>query len=308
MKIIKNYKNCPIPAKGSVLAIGNFDGVHKGHLAILEKTKETAKIEGSVPSVLTFEPHPLSILNPNIKPFRLTSEEQKAALMEESGIKNLFTINFDKEFSQIKAEDFIKEILVDELAVKHVITGEDFIFGHNREGNPSILAKAALKYGFSYTNLKPVGNDNIIYSSSAIRRSLIEGKLSEVKSILGRNFVICGTVIEGNKQGRTIDFPTINIALRDYIRPAFGVYAVKIYLEGRAEALLGAANIGISPTINGSNELLEAHIFDFSENIYRHKVSVELIEYIRPEQKFSNLEELKSQISKDCDKARNILA
>ncbi len=308
MKIIRDYKDCSQIARFGVVALGNFDGVHNGHVAVIKKTIEIAKAHRRPAGVLTFEPHPLTIIKPDIKPFRLTAESQKASLMQKLGIDNLFIIDFTKEFSQIKAADFIKQILVDGLAVSHVVTGEDFIFGHNREGCSALLADAAKEYNFCYTKVLPVGNDTNAFSSSLIRKSLAEGRPSDVRAMLGRNFVICGVVEDGNKKGREIGFPTINISLGEYLRPAFGVYAAKINIEGREKPLYGAANLGIRPTINGIKELLEVHIFDFSENIYGLNVQVELIEYIRPEQKFSGLDALKNQITEDCIKIRNVLA
>lgn len=308
MKIIRDYKNCPEFAKGSVVAIGNFDGMHKGHVAVIERAKEIAAINNLTVSVLSFEPHPLNVLRPEIKPFRLTLETQKASLTENLGVDFLFIVNFDKEFSQIKANEFIKEILVDKLSAVHVVTGEDFVFGYSREGTPDTIERAAVEYNFSYTKVAPVGSGVSAFSSSAIRASLKEGRLDEVKSMLGRNLVIKGAVIEGNKHGRIIGFPTINIDLGEYMRPAFGVYAVKIYLDESTIPLYGAANIGIRPTINDAKELLEVHIFNFSENIYGHQAAVELIEYIRPEKKFASIDALKLQIAEDCIKIRKILS
>ncbi len=306
MKIIRDYNNCPTICKGSVIALGNFDGVHKGHLAVIEKAREIAAKEGLKSSVLTFEPHPLNILKADIKPFRLTTEEQKTSIIQSRGIHNLFIINFDKEFSEIKAGEFIEEILVNKLQAAHIVTGEDFIFGHKREGNRKMLSKAAKKHKFGYTRVRPVGDKACVFSSSLIRKSLQEADLLSAAQMLGRNFFIAGTVQEGNKKGRELGFPTINIPLCEYIRPAYGVYAVKIYIENRPGWLYGAANIGVKPTLGGTEELLEVHIFDFSENIYGHNVEVELIEYIRPERKFMNLDELKSQIAEDCVKIREI--
>jgi riboflavin kinase/FMN adenylyltransferase len=308
MKIVSDYENCPDVAKGSVVALGNFDGVHKGHVAVIEKTKEIALLSGATNSVLTFEPHPLTILKKDIKPFRLTSEAQKISIIEGLGVDNLFLINFTRALSQMKASDFIKEILVNDLQVEHIVTGEDFIFGHNREGNAKLLGAEAEKYGFGYSRVLPVGSSDAAFSSTLIRKCLEAGKLDKAKAMLGRNFVISGKVQKGDQKGRTINFPTINIDMGEYLRPAFGVYAAKLQIEGRSENFGGAVNIGVKPTAGGTKELLEMHIFDFSENIYGHNVSVELIEYIRSEKKFGSLEELSKQIAEDCNIIRKILA
>jgi riboflavin kinase/FMN adenylyltransferase len=307
MQIITQYQDIPREAKGCAIAIGNFDGVHKGHVAVIKKAQEIAASKGGKAGVLTFEPHPLTLLRPEIKPFRITTDSQKALLIKQLGIDFLFAINFDKEFSEITANDFIHEILVHALGAKHIVTGEDFIFGHNRQGNTDLLSDKAAQYNFGYTKMAHVGSPSGAFSSSAIRRNLSHGNLHEVYPILGRNFVISGMVKEGNRQGRLIGFPTINLELAGYMNPAFGVYAVKIYIEGREKVFSGAANIGIRPTINGTKELLEVHIFDLSENLYGKNVAVELIDYIRPEIKFSGLEELKMQILEDCIKIRKVL-
>lgn len=306
MRIIKDYKACPQDAKGSVIALGNFDGVHKGHVSVINKAIEIAKDNGLQSAVLTFEPHPLSVLRSNIKPFRLTSEAQKIEIIEKLVVDNLFIINFDSAFSQIKAPDFIKEILVNNLGAAHIVTGEEFIFGYNRLGNSELLAKEALQCGFGYSQVKPVGGDSR-FSSTLARKCLAVGDLAKGREILGRNFIIEGVVETGNQKGRKIGFPTVNISLGDYIRPAFGVYAVKLKISGGGAMLTGAANIGIKPTTNGTKELLEVHIFDFSENIYGHNVQVELIEYIRPERKFESLDALSKQITEDCNQIRKLL-
>lgn len=308
MKIVDDYKNCPDVSKGSVIALGNFDGVHKGHVAVIEKSKEIALIAGVQNSVLTFEPHPLDILKTNIKPFRLTSQSQKTNIIDALGVDNLFIINFTQALSQMKAYDFIQKVLLGSLGAKHIVTGEDFIFGHKREGNVRLLAKAAEELGFGYSRVMPVGSSEMAFSSTLIRKCLEAGKLDKAKAMLGRNFTVEGVVQEGDKKGRTIGFPTINIDMGKYVRPAFGVYAAKVRIDGYAQEFTGAVNIGIRPTLDGNKDLLEMHIFDFSENIYGHSALVELIEYIRPEKKFKNLDALGKQIVEDCSKIRKILA
>lgn len=303
MNIIRDYKSCPEIAKRSVVALGNFDGVHKGHVAVIQKTREIANLEGCSVSVLTFEPHPLTIIKPDIASFRLTLENQKIDIMKSLSVDNLFIINFTKEFSQLTADEFMNKVLVKGLDVAHIVTGEDFIFGYNRQGNADVLTKAASIHDFGYTRVMPVGSADEVFSSSVVRKNLESGKLDEVKSILGRNFTICGEVQEGDKKGRTIGFPTININIGEYLRPAFGVYAVKVLIKGELP-LYGAANIGKRPTIGGEKELLEVHIFDFNENIYGSFVEVELISYIRPEKKFASLDELRLQIEADCEEIK----
>lgn len=305
MNIVKDYKNCPEIAKGSFIAIGNFDGVHKGHVTVINKAKELAQQKGLKTSVLTFEPHPLNILRPNIAPFRLTSESQKIKIMQNLGIDNLFIINFNQEFSQLSADSFINNVLVNALGAKHIVTGEDFIFGNKRSGNSALLEKASESCLFGYSKVAPVGYEEV-FSSSLIRHNIKTGQLDSAYSMLGHNFSICGIVIEGAQKGRTIGFPTINIELGEYLRPAFGVYAVKINITGE-NTLYGAANIGTRPTVNGTKELLEVHIFDFNKNIYGQMVEIELINYIRPEKEFAGLDDLKQQIAKDCAQIKELI-
>lgn len=307
MKIIRDYKNCPKYAAGSVVALGNFDGVHKGHIAVINKAKEIADAGGTASSVLTFEPHPINVLHPGAKPFRITDEKQKAEVIAELGIDNLFIIEFTKDFSNITATNFFKEILLNGINASHIVTGTDFVFGAGREGNTETMAALASEFNIGYSKLSPIGNSDSIFSSSLVRKNLQHANLANVRQILGRNFAIEGVVTEGKRLGNTIGFPTINIDLGDYIRPVFGVYVVKIKIEGHDKEYYGAANIGIKPTLGGSNEILEVHIFNFSEEIYNFNVYVELLEYIRGEKKFASIEELKQQITQDCITARNLL-
>ncbi len=306
MQVITDYKNIPNSAKNSVIAIGNFDGIHKGHLEVINHGKAIAKQNNYDFSILTFSPHPLLVLNHDIKPFFITSDIQKQRMLRKLGVNNLFCIDFNKEFSKISAEAFISEILLNKLTAKHIITGENFIFGHNRSGNTNLLHKFSQSLGFGYTAIKPFMANGEICSSSLIRQKIKDGNIKSVKSLLGRNFSIIGQVQEGMKKGNTIGFPTANIKLGNYIRPAFGVYACKIHVENSGISF-GAANIGIKPSFSAQQEGLEVHIFNFSSNIYNKEIEVELIDYIRPEKKFTDINMLKQQITEDCTKIKTIL-
>ncbi len=305
MKTIKSYRELPNEAKACVVALGNFDGVHKGHRKIIEETIKIAKDKKTKSAVMTFEPHPAAILRPDNKNFRLTDLKMKEKLISEIGADFLFTIPFTEDFSKITAEDFIKTILIDSLQVKHVVIGHDFIFGHNRTGNPDFMQKKSAELSFGITIISAIKDENEICSSTSVREALRQGDLKRVNKILGRNYSIDGLVIKGDARGRQIGFPTANINLGDLIRPAFGVYAVKIRLEDKIYNAV--ANIGIRPTFGKESELLEVHIFNFDKNIYDSSVNIEFIDYIRTETKFKNVDELTKQILIDCKKAEEIL-
>lgn len=305
MQVINGYQNCPPEARNSVIALGNFDGVHNGHKIIISSAVEKAKAEKLPSAVMTFEPHPLAVFKPDSASFRTTPLTEKAKLIEALGIDFLFVIKFDQEFAAISPEKFIEDILINDLTAKHVITGYDFTFGYKRGGDTSLLQKYADSGAFSFTRVEAIGDGGEIFSTTKIREYLTNGEPEKAAKILGRNFAISGRVIKGEQRGRKIGFPTANIALDEYIRPKFGVYACRTEIDGKIYNAI--ANIGIKPTFGGEKELLELHIFDFDKNIYDAILSVELIKFIRPEKKFSAIDELKKQIESDCVKAKEIL-
>jgi riboflavin kinase/FMN adenylyltransferase len=303
-------------ARGAVVAAGNFDGVHLGHQAVLGEAKALAKSLGAPFAVLTFEPHPRAVFQPGLPPFRLTPFRAKSLVLEALGVDLLFTLHFDLAFAQKTAEEFVAEILVAGLGVKAVVVGYDFVFGNKRRGTPELLKAEGGKHGFAVKIVAPVfaagsaAGGGVVYSSTQIREHLVAGRPREAAALLGRPWEIDGRVEIGDKLGRTIGFPTANIELADYLRPASGVYAVRAGIEEGGTTLWhdGAANLGWRPTVGGKDLRLETHLFDFSGDLYGKHLRVALIERLRPEQRFAGLDALKAQIAVDCQKAREILA
>ena len=298
-------------ARGAVVAAGNFDGVHLGHQAVLAEGKALAKRLQAPFAVLTFEPHPRAVFQPGLPPFRLTPFRAKSLVLDSLGVDLLFTLHFDQAFAQKSAEDFVAEILVAGLGAKAVVVGYDFVFGHKRRGTPELLKTEGAKGGFYVQVVSPVAAaGGTAYSSTQIREHLVAGRPRDAAALLGRPWEIDGRVDVGDKLGRTIGFPTANIALVDYLRPAPGVYAVRAGIEDGASVTWhdGAANFGWRPTVGGKDLRLETHLFDFSGDLYGKHLRVALIERLRAEQRFDGLDALKAQIAADCAQARQILA
>jgi riboflavin kinase/FMN adenylyltransferase len=299
---------------GSVVAIGNFDGLHRGHAVLIGETRELARANGKPAGVLTFEPHPRSVFFTRTEPFRLTPFRVKERELAHLGVDLLFVQHFDLAFAAKSAEDFITEIIVGAIGASHVVVGWDCTFGKARRGTPEMLHEAGLQQGFGVTVLEPVrGEGEMVYSSTHIRELLKAGKPQEAAALLGRFWEIDGRVATGDRRGRTIGFPTANLGLDDYLHPAFGVYAVRACGDGPDDPLGGrtvggVANIGLRPTVGGLVPRLEAHLFDTDTDLYGRHLRVALVDYIRPERKFAGLDELKAQIAEDAARAREILA
>jgi riboflavin kinase/FMN adenylyltransferase len=315
MAIFRHSNDLPDDARGAVVVIGNFDGVHRGHQLLLADARRLADELGAPMVVLTFEPHPRSVFMPERPPFRLTSLRAKAHALQEAGVDHLVVLHFDRAFALKPAEAFVEEILVGDLAARHVVVGWDFCFGHKRGGNVALLKSMGAKHGFGVTAVDPVmTGDGEVYSSSIIRDHLRQGRPAKAAELLGRPWEIEGRVEEGDQRGRTIGFATANIGLGDYLCPALGVYAV---LAGRdpgvehgeeTQWLAGVANLGRRPTVGGEDVRLEVHLFDFAADLYGETLRVRLMDFIRPEKKFDGLDALKAQIALDCGQAREILA
>jgi riboflavin kinase/FMN adenylyltransferase len=311
MRIVRTLSDAPRQAKGSVVALGNFDGLHRGHQAVIKVACDAARAAGVASGVMTFEPHPRQFFNPDHEPFRLSPFRIKARLIEAMGVDYLFTQTFDREFSQRSADNFVREILVEGLNAAHVVVGYDYVFGHKRSGNVALLKEMAATHGFAVTAVSEMRDGGgPRFSSSNIRAALKEGRPADAARLLGRFWEIEGRVEPGDQRGRLLGFPTANLPHRDYIHPAKGVYAVRAGVDQGGQTVWhnGVANFGSRPTFNKTDVLLEVHLFDVSENLYGRHLRVALVEYIRPELKFGSLEALKAQIGQDSAKARDLLA
>lgn len=291
---ISNY-----PKKKSIVTIGTFDGVHIGHKKILEKIIHSAKVLDCESVVLTFFPHPRMILQENSFVKLLNTMEEKIVLLQKIGIDNLIIHPFDKEFSQLTAEEFVKKILVDQLQIQKIIIGYDHRFGRNRTADINDLILFGEKYGFEVEQISVQEIDDIAVSSTKIRTSLANGTVTLANEYLGYNYFFTGIVVKGKQLGRTIGFPTANIHIKeDYkLIPKNGVYLVKSLLNQKI--IYGVMNIGTRPTVNGENKTIEVHFIDFDQNLYDQEITLEVLDFVRDEQKFDSIEALKNQIQKD---------
>jgi riboflavin kinase / FMN adenylyltransferase len=297
--------------RGAVFAIGNFDGVHLGHQTVIAEARARARAAGAPFAVLTFEPHPRAVFQPGAAPFRLTPLRDKARLMAALGVELLVAHRFDAAFAQRSAEDFVAAVLVAGMGARHVVVGYDFVFGNRRRGTPVVLRALGDAMGFGVSVVDPVTSaSGATYASTRIRDHLVEGRPRAATELLGRPWEVSGHVRGGDRRGRTIGFPTANLALGDYLRPAAGVYAVRVGREDgtRTRWHDGAANLGWRPTVGGQDLRLEAHLFDYSGDLYGQRLRVAFIEHLRPERRFSGLDALKAQIAEDCARARAVLA
>jgi riboflavin kinase/FMN adenylyltransferase len=303
-KVIRGLCNIISAPKNSVVTIGNFDGVHIGHQALLAKTVQKAKQLQTSSLAIIFEPQPFEFFLRDKAVPRLTRWREKFCLIAESNIDAVLVVRFNREFASLSAEQFIQDILKNSLQVQHIIVGDDFQFGHGREGNFNYLQQAGRDAGFSVENMPSILLENKRISSTRVREALADSNHELVECLLGRPYTMKGRVVYGDKRGRAMGFPTANIYLHRPITPVKGVYVVR--MQGITDkALPGVANVGIRPTIGGTRSLLEVHLFDFAEDIYGRQVKVEFCEKLREEQRYSSLDLLVEQIFKDAKAARN---
>ncbi len=307
MKIIKTLHNLTPDDKGCVIAIGNFDGMHRGHQALIARTRALAQQKNLPCGVLTFEPHPRHLFRPDDPPFRITPPALKEQKIRQSGVDILFSLTFDWDFASQSAADFVRHVLEDGLAPAHIVVGADFCFGQLRKGTPQTLEQA----GFDVTIADNIANDHQTrISSSAIRQALRHGDLAGAGDLLGWPWEIQGCVVQGDRRGRELGYPTANIALHDTLHPAYGVYAayVQIADDGTdAPWMRAAVNIGIRPMFALKTGQLEAHILDFDRDIYGKILRVRPVQKLRGEAKFDSLDALIGQIAADCAQVRKIL-
>ena len=304
--ITKHYRdfNISIKDRRSILLIGNFDGLHSGHqklfnLAKKYKIKYKLKI-----GVITFEPMPKMYFNKSIKNFRISNLSQKKSTLQKLGVDFIVIKKFDKKFSKVKSDDFIKDILFKKLSAKYIFVSNNFRFGNKREGDVKRLIKSEKIFDFKIVKPKPLALKNKVVSSTLIRNLLIKGDLNKANKLLKRKWSIEGIVEKGRQQGKKIGFPTCNIDIKDYVIAMPGVYAVRVYQGNKKYYLKAIANLGYRPTFKQKKILLEVHIFNFSGNLYNKHLSVEFIKFIRKEKKFKNVEQLKKQIKFDLKVAK----
>jgi riboflavin kinase/FMN adenylyltransferase len=301
MRVFRGHsRSVPAPV---VLAIGNFDGVHLGHAVLVRQLVNSAKRLELAPTVLTFEPHPREFFAPESAPARLTTLREKFELLADLGVSQTMVCRFNAAFAALTADQFIEQVLVRGLQVKHLIIGDDFCFGRGRTGNFALLQAAGQRFGFTVEAMQSVTLDGERVSSSAVRRALATGDMAHAARLLGRPYIIDGQVAHGEKIGRQLGFATANIRIKHNPLPMAGVFAVKVSGLGD-RPLSGVANLGIRPTVGGTRPLLEVHLFDFDRDIYGAHISVRFVKKLRDEQRFPNFDALKAQIAADAAAAR----
>jgi|TARA_R110000824_G_scaffold118960_19_gene272597 riboflavin kinase/FMN adenylyltransferase len=310
MHILRHHKPVPRPLQGAVYALGNFDGVHKGHQIVIGEAARVAKELGVPLGVLVFEPHPKQFFFPDQPFFRLTPFRAKARLLKSMGVDILAALPFDAAMAKRLAPEFIMDVLVDGLHASHIVAGYDYRFGKGRAGDASVLSYMGAEEGFGVSIVEEVSHEGEAYSSTRIRECLSKGDPRGAAALLGHAWTVETHVMPGDKRGRTIGFPTANLALEDHVQPALGVYAVRVEIEdGPHQGFYdGVANFGRRPTFDKKDVILEVHLFDFDGDIYGHHIAVSFVEYLRAEKKFDGLDALKAQIATDSAKAREILA
>ncbi len=295
----------PAPLRGGIVALGNFDGFHKGHQAVVGRAVARARAEGRPALVATFDPHPMRFFKPDVPPFRLTTLDQRERLFAEAGADAMLVFHFDAALAAVTAADFVADHLASRIGAAGVVTGEDFTFGKGRGGDVEVLKLLGQAQRISVDAVAPVADEGEPVSSSRIREALQAGDCATATRLLTRPFAIEGEVEHGDKNGRKLGFPTANLALGTYLRPRFGVYAVRGRLpEGRI--VDGVANLGIRPMFE-AKELLEPWFFDFDGDLYGQTIEVELIAHLRDEAAFDGLDALKAQIARDAEDAKRIL-
>lgn len=291
---------------GAILALGNFDGFHLGHQAVVGRAIQRGAHERRPVIVATFDPHPVAFFRPETAPFRLTTLDQREELFAHAGADAMLVFDFDADLAATSAESFVSDLLAERLKVSGVVTGSDFTFGRGRGGNAEMLSDIGADHGILAETVAPVLLDGIRISSKSIREALKNGDPGTATRMLTRPFAIRGTVVDGDKRGREFGWPTANVEFGDYQRPAYGIYAVRVRLDDESEHD-GVASLGVRPMFDPPKELLEVHLFDFDGHLYDRTIETSLVAYLRPEAKFGSVEGLKAQMERDAEDARNEL-
>ncbi|NBN64468.1 bifunctional riboflavin kinase/FAD synthetase [Microvirga tunisiensis] len=297
----------PQHLKGGVVAIGNFDGVHRGHRIVLEQAMDIARAAGAPVYAMTFEPHPRTVFNPDAPVFRLTPRQAKAAVMEAFGLDGVLVLPFTRDFAGLAASDFVERILISSLGIRHAVTGHDFHFGKGRAGTPDFLRQSGAAHGFGVTIVAAETDEGgAIISSSRIRAALAEGDIALANGLLGYRWFVEAEVRHGEKRGRDLGYPTANLRLADNCPLRHGIYAVRVLVDGKP--VDGVASYGRRPTFDNGAPLLEVFLFDFSGDLYGKVLRVSLVSYLRPEERFDSIEALIAQMDRDSAEARAALA
>jgi len=307
MRLIRHPSACPPEARGAVLAIGNFDGLHLGHQALIGAARTMAGVMGRPSGVVTFEPHPRAVLRPETGPFRLTPLRAKVRALAGLGVDWVFMVRASPVFLAMSAESFVETVLVRHLGAHHMVAGSDFRFGHRRQGDVALLTRIGAPHGLTVTHVGRLNRRaGLPFSSTAVREALVGGRPEDATEVLGRPWEITGRVVSGDQRGRNIGYPTANLLLSDFLRPAFGVYAVRVAIDGPGQPdwMDGVANLGIRPTVDGREERLEVHILDRAPMLYGRCLRVRLLYFLRGERRFDTVEILKEQIAADVAAAR----
>jgi len=297
----------PDSLKGSIVALGNFDGFHLGHQAVVGRAIQRGFHERRPVIVATFDPHPVRYFKPDLPPFRLTTLDQREELFAHAGADAMLVFEFGDALRSTSAEDFVVELLGKRIGAAGVVTGDDFTFGKMRGGNAELLRTLGAEHGIVAETVAPVLVDGVRISSGRIREALTAGDLASATHLLSRDYAIEGVVQRGDRRGRELGYPTANLTMADYQRPKYGIYAVRVTLEDGSEHS-GVASLGIRPTFDPPQELLEAHLFDFDGDLYGRKIEVALHAYLREERKFDSLEALTAAMREDEAQARKVLA
>ncbi len=310
MRVLRHPVHPPADLTGAAVALGNFDGVHRGHKVVIETAVRAARDLGVPSAVLTFEPHPRDLFAPGEAPYRITPFRSKAARFQDLGVDVMVAVPFTRALSLLTADEFVTKFLVEGLQAKQVVIGYDFAFGHQRSGNAEFLQAKGSQHGFGLTVVPAVAiNDGSdIFGSSHVRRHLRAGEPVQAAEHLGAWWEILGRVRPGAARGHDLGYPTANLDLGNVLRPRFGIYAVRVRLQGEQEWRPGVANLGIRPMFEIDDPLLEVHLFDFDRPLYGRHICVALVEYLRPEAKFDSNQALTAAMDQDAARARQILA
>ena len=293
--------------RGSLfLAIGVFDGVHRGHQAVISTSADHARAANGTPVVVTFDPHPEKVLRPERAPHLLTATQHKVALIRNLGVGQLLIINFNKQFASTEPESFVEQLVTHSKPLQEICVGHEWSFGKNRRGNLDLLKQLGAKFNFKVVGVPPVKANGEVVSSTAIRQAIEKGDFAKAAAMLGREYTILGTVVRGDNLGKEIGFPTANLSAHSEQFPPNGVYVAEAKIDNQRRR--GVINLGVRPTVSGgkSERVLEIHLFDFNRDIYRQDVEVRFLKFLRPEKKFENLDVLVQQIRRDVERAREM--